>query len=63
MWPLIRPVGHLLPPKEAGEGDPNSLLPFLVTGEGARRVDEGPHANALPRGRGNLFVTVWLMAW
>jgi hypothetical protein len=46
MWPLIRPAGHLLPPKKAGEGDRNSLLPFLLTGEGARRVDEGPHANA-----------------
>ncbi len=35
------PFGHLLPRRGAGEGEWVCLLPFLLTGEGARRADEG----------------------
>ncbi len=37
------PFGHLLPREDAGEGQSDfRLLPFLPTGEGARRADGGP---------------------
>ncbi len=42
------PFGHLLPLKGAGEGlNDHRLLPFLPTGEGGRRPDEGKSVPAL----------------